>query len=78
MKNNDYNSNFEEQSLSRLFSKEEEEDNLTYQNIQTVELKLNNDISDLLFNNENNNEISFKKNRNNLNNNLINAQEKDI
>ena len=51
MKNNDYNSNFEEQSLSRLFSKEEEEDNLTYQNIQTVELKLNNDISDLLFNN---------------------------
>ena len=78
MKNNDYNSNFEEQSLSRLFSNEEEEDNLTYQNIQTVELKLNNDISDLLFNNENNNEISFKKNRNNLNNNLINVQEKDI
>ena len=73
----DFNFKSDELSLSHeLFSNEDL--NFSYQNIDSIDLKKNNDFSCLFFNNDNTNEIPFKKNRNNLNNNLINEEVKDI
>ena len=75
--NDDFNFKSDELSLSHeLFSNEDL--NFSYQNIDSIDLKKNNDFSYLFFNNDNTNEIPFKKNRNNLNNNLINEEVKDI
>lgn len=75
--NNDFNFKSDEQSIfNESFSNDSF--NLSYQYIDSIDLKNNNDLSDLIFNNGITNEIIFKKNRNNFNNNLINEEVKDI
>jgi len=75
--NNDFNFKFDEEPLfHKSFSNDSL--NLSYQNIDSIDLKNNSDFSGLFYNNDNTNEIIFKKNRNNFNNNLNNEEIKDI